>query len=140
MKMMAGNSGGKAQLSIDDNVHKYANKLNAFYSRFDKHDFQDKIKEEVYEVLNGLMDNYIVSENAVAGVFRKVDERKSGGPDILKSLILKHCSDELKSIYTVLFNLFIAEHNLPSAWKTSEIIPVPKKPKSKNLMILGQLP
>ncbi|GFR65666.1 hypothetical protein ElyMa_005537100 [Elysia marginata] len=99
------------------------------------HDFQDKIKEEMERVLNGPgpHDEYIVSEDEIACVFRKVDERKSSGPDGLKGWILNHCSDELKSIYAALFNMSIAEHKLPPAWKTSEIIPVPKKSQVKEL-------
>ncbi|GFS00340.1 Non-LTR (Long terminal repeat) retrotransposon and domain-containing protein [Elysia marginata] len=93
-KTMAGICEKRAQLSIDENVSKYANRLNDFYFRFNKYDFQDKIKEEMEGVFNGPgpHDEYIVSEDEVACVSRKVNERKSSGPYGLKGWILKHCS------------------------------------------------
>ena len=59
--------------------------------------------------------------------------RKCGGPDDLKGWIFKHCALQLSSIYAFLFNWSIREHLVPPIWKTSELIPVPKKSAVKEL-------
>ena len=74
-----------------------------------------------------------VSENDVACVFRSVNVRKCGGPDGLKGWIFKHRALQLSSIYAFMFNWFIREHLVPLIWKTSELIPVPKKSAVKEL-------
>ena len=43
--------------------------------------------------------------------------------------MLKLCPSQLAVPYTFLFNWSFKEHKLPSIWKTSEIVPTPKKPK-----------
>ena len=59
--------------------------------------------------------------------------RKCGGPVGLKGWIFKHCALQFSSIYVFLFNWSICEHLVPPIWKTSELIPVPKKSAVKEL-------
>ena len=82
---------------------------------------------------SGSHNGYVVSENDVACVFRSVNVRKCGGPDGLKGWIFKHCALQLSSIYAFMFNWSIREHLVPHIWKTSELIPVPKKSAVKEL-------
>ena len=98
----------------------YANKLNEFYNRFDKHDFseeicdlrttiENKIKSESESVLQ-------VSEHEVCNEFLKLSSAKSAGPQLAK-------------VFTIIFNLILFKTQLiPDIWKRSCIIPVPKKP------------
>ena len=62
-------------------------------------------------------------------MFNKIQPTKSCGPDYLKGKVLKFCSYELSFIFTYIFNFSLKNHQVPSSWKTAEIIPVPKKPK-----------
>ena len=48
---------------------------------------------------SGSHNEYVVSENDVARVFRSVNLRKCRGPDGLKGWIFKRCALQLSSIY-----------------------------------------
>ena len=109
--------------------------MNAFYARFDNHDFREETGKEVEKIMkgSGSHNEYVVSENDVACVFRSVNVRKCGGPDGLKVWIFKHCTLQLSSIYAFMFNWSTREHLVLPIWKTSELIPVPKKSAAKEL-------
>ena len=59
--------------------------------------------------------------------------RKACGPDGVKPCILKKCAAQLSPIFTTIMNLTLSCHVLPSSWKCSEIIPIPKKDKITEL-------
>ena len=66
-------------------------------------------------------------------MFEKQNSRKATGPDGVSSSTLKHCADQLAPIFTTLFNSFLQLSQVPSCFKVSAIIPVPKKPKPASL-------
>ena len=133
MKLMSGyskSSGSKNYLP--DTSLEYANKLNEFYNRFDKHDFREeicdlrttleiKIKSESESVLQ-------VSEHEVCNEFLRLGSAKSAGPDNVTPRLLKLCAKQLAKIFTIIFNLSFKTQLIPDIWKRSCIIPVPKKP------------
>ena len=43
--------------------------------------------------------------------------------------LLKTCSTQLAKPFTKIFNLSLSHHSLPLIWRTSDIVPVPKKQK-----------
>ncbi len=45
-------------------------------------------------------------------------------------MILKLCSDQLAAVFTMIFNVSLAESVIPTCFKKSIIIPVPEKPRS----------
>jgi hypothetical protein len=47
--------------------------------------------------------------------------------------VLKLCSDQLSDVFCRLFQLFLNVHFVPRSWRTSTIIPVPKKTNAKVL-------
>ena len=47
MKAMADMNKKKNDLSSDEDIYSYAKKLNAFYARFDNHDFREETRKEV---------------------------------------------------------------------------------------------
>ena len=59
----------------------------------------------------------------------KINERKATGPDGLSGKLLKVCANELSFIFNHLFNMSMSYNQTPTIWKTSKIIPVPKKDK-----------
>ena len=65
--------------------------------------------------------------------FDSLNSRKACGPDGVKTSVLKMCSAQLSDIYTFIFNLSLKCHVIPYSWKCSEIIPVPKKTKIKEM-------
>ena len=66
-------------------------------------------------------------------VFSSLQLNKANGPDRISTRILKVCAAQLAIPYTIIFNQSLSLHKSPTIWKTSEIVPVPKKPKVKEL-------
>ena len=60
---------------------------------------------------------------------KRVNTAKASGPDKLSGKLVKLCAEQLSSIFCVIFNMSWETHKIPLIWKTSEIIPVPKKKK-----------
>ncbi len=70
-----------------------------------------------------------ISEDDVCQVFRKNKRRKAPGPDGVTPVCLKSCANQLAQI----FNRSLELCEVPSCFKCSTIIPVPKKPKITGL-------
>ncbi len=69
----------------------------------------------------------------VSKVFRRQKIRKAKGPDSVSPACLKACAVQLSSIFTLIFNRSLELCEVPSCFKRSTIIPVPKKPKITGL-------
>ena len=75
-----------------------------------------------------IQDRIIVNRNAVTTSFKKLNRKKASGPDGISPFILKTFSDELTVAWNPLFQLSVDTCTIPTIWKTSVVIPVPKKP------------
>ncbi len=65
--------------------------------------------------------------------FIRNKRRKAPGPDGVSPACLKSCADQLAPIFTQIFNRSLELCEVPSCFKRSTIIPVPKKPKITGL-------
>ncbi len=74
-----------------------------------------------------------ISEDDVRQVFIKNKRRKAPGPDGVSPACLKSCAAQLAPIFTQIFNRSLELCEVPSCFKRSTIIPVPKKPKITEL-------
>ncbi|KAL0168533.1 hypothetical protein M9458_036755, partial [Cirrhinus mrigala] len=74
-----------------------------------------------------------ISKDNVHQVFRKNKRRKAPGPDGVTPVCLKTCADQLAPIFSQIFNRSLELCEVPSCFKLSTIIPVPKKPKITGL-------
>ena len=119
----------KAKSILPDNLD--LDELNDFYARFDTADLSGEM-ENTNMVLNRSKtdeENIIFRENETYLLFHRINERKACGPDGMKGKVLKSCANQLCAIYTFIFNLSISTSTIPKIWKTSKIIPIPKKEK-----------
>ena len=62
--------------------------------------------------------------------FKQVNIHKATGPDRLPGHVLKACADQLSSIFTDIFNLSLTESVIPTCFKQTTIVPVPKEAKA----------
>ncbi|KAI2643903.1 RNA-directed DNA polymerase from mobile element jockey [Labeo rohita] len=74
-----------------------------------------------------------ISENDVRQVLRKNKRRKAPGSDSVTPACLKTCADQLAPIFSQIFNRSLELCEVPSCFKRSTIIPVPKKTKIAGL-------
>ncbi|KAI3373837.1 hypothetical protein L3Q82_022418, partial [Scortum barcoo] len=57
----------------------------------------------------------------------KLHQRKAAGPDGITPRILKTCASQLSPVLGHLYNLSLSQEKVPMLWKTSCLVPVPKK-------------
>ena len=135
MNKIAGVTKSNAPLDVNDGKS-YADELNEFYSRFDNDATPDLNSKFKHDFLSDFPDDEnrpVFTEAETQSVFKKLNCNKSHGPDGISNHILKLCYSQLAVPFTFLFNWSMKEHKLPAVWKTSEIVPTPKKPKVKVL-------
>ncbi len=60
---------------------------------------------------------------------RRVNIRKAAGPDGITGRVLRSCADQLAGLFTSIFNESLATFVVPTPFKKSVIIPVPKNSK-----------
>ncbi len=70
-----------------------------------------------------------VSEDDVRRELRRVNVRKAAGPDGITGLVLRSCADQLAGLFASIFNESLATSVVPTPFKKSVIIPVPKNSK-----------
>lgn len=68
-----------------------------------------------------------VSTDNVRRIFSRVDVRKAAGPDNIPGRVLRDCASELTDVFTDIFNILLRQAVVPTCFKTTTIIPVPKK-------------
>ncbi len=89
--------------------------LNTFYARF------EAAAEEVSPLTLSVAD--------VTRSFKRVNIRKAVGPDGIPGRVLKACAFQLAGGFTDIFNLSLSLSVVPSCFKKSIIVPIPKKNK-----------
>ncbi len=97
--------------------------LNEFYCRFEKNTIHTSCNPRLPTPA------LKISEDDVRQVFRKNRRRKAPGPDGMWPVCLK----SLSKIFTQIFNRSLELCEVPSCFKHSTIIPVPKKPQITGL-------
>ena len=66
------------------------------------------------------------SEQEVYELLTNLDNKKASGPDGISARMLKGTATSIAPVLTMLFNHSIQTGKLPSAWKVSNIVPIPK--------------
>ncbi len=76
-------------------------------------------------------DDYAItlSEADVRKELKRVNVRKAAGPDGITGRVLRSCADQLPGLFTSIFNESLATSVVPTSFKKSVIIPVPKNSK-----------
>ena len=129
LKTMSGYKASKvdnAEAQTDD----FANELNNFYARFDCLDFSTE-RDEIRKTLNFKrieeQEHITICENQVFRVLRSTNPNKASGPDGVRPDVLRVCASQLCGIFCDIFNMSLCQCVVPSVWKKSCIVPVPKK-------------
>ncbi|KAI5616426.1 hypothetical protein C0J50_24006, partial [Silurus asotus] len=115
-----------------------ADDLNTFYCRFENNIFTPLIQPSPMSAPITPLDSSLttpsstqvaltICEKDVYRLFQRQKTRKAPGPDGVSPSCLKACADQLAPIFTSLFNRSLELCEVPSCFKLSTIIPVPKK-------------
>lgn len=60
-------------------------------------------------------------------VFRRVNPRKAVGLDNIPLRVLRDCADQLAEVFMNIFNLLLATCTVPKCFKSTTVVPIPKK-------------
>ena len=126
MSVITGYKPEKADLRAEDEK-KLADELNVFYCRFDCHDFkaeQERAMQQVHEMPSSPIT---FTDDDVRSLFKKLNARSASGPDGVSSRTLKMCRDSLAPVFSRLFQQSFTEGHVPRIWRSSIVVPVPKK-------------
>ncbi len=69
-----------------------------------------------------------LSPDSVRRSLSRINARKAPGPDNIPGRVLRDCAVELTDVFTDIFNISLSQAVVPTCFKATTIIPVPKKP------------
>ncbi len=102
-----------------------AGELNTFYGHFECNDVTLPISASGSSRQSS--DHvFTVSEDEVRRELKRVNVRKAARPDGITGHVLRSCADQLAGLFTSIFNESLATSVVPTSFKKSVIIPVPK--------------
>ncbi|KAK0146536.1 hypothetical protein N1851_014143 [Merluccius polli] len=104
-------------LPMHKNDSELSEAFNAFFSRFDSHDFSDKIKKLTEEQAQVKSTPFSITQEDVRSVFKRNKVNKSPGPDGITGRLLKCCSEQLCGVFADIFLMFLEQRRVPKAWK-----------------------
>ncbi|KAI4898000.1 hypothetical protein NFI96_001187, partial [Prochilodus magdalenae] len=113
--------GGICDMGLSSSL---ADELNAHYARFEANNTSPPIKPPVDQ--ESCAPSISVSE--VVRFFMAVYPHKAPGPDGIHSRRLRACAIQLAEVFTDIFNLSLRLSVIPTCFKRTTIVPVPKKP------------
>ena len=73
------------------------------------------------------MDNPTITQSGVEKLLHNLNPNKAAGPDKLSPRFLKEVSKELSPLYTLLFQKSVDEGQVPTQWRTADVLPIFKK-------------
>ena len=110
-----------------ENAQALCNELNTFYARFDKQDFTT-VRIHIINFLKSRdAEPITITEEDVLRSLKLLKIGKAAGPDGIGSSIVKLCREPLAPVLCKIFQKSINETHIPKIWKTSELVPAPKK-------------
>ncbi len=105
--------------------------LNTFYGRFECNGGSATLPVSASGSSRQSSDDHVitVSEDEVRRELKRVNVRKAAGPDGISGRVLRSCAEQLAGLFTSIFNESLATFVVPTSFKKSIIIPVPKNSK-----------
>lgn len=120
--------------SMDTRDTNLPDRLNSFYARFDQQttDIPSKSPYDSGDTA------FQVTHAQVLKALKKVNPRKAAEPDGVTPRVLRICAEQLAGVYTDIFIMSLSLALVPRIFKSSVIIPVPKKQTHPPSMTRGQ--
>ncbi|KAI5617022.1 gastrula zinc finger protein XlCGF28.1-like [Silurus asotus] len=96
--------------------------LNDFYARFKRDNKETATKLK----LSADHSPIKLSSTDVCNALSRISAHKASGPDNIPGRILRACAEQLAGVFTDIFNLSLAQAAVPTCFKCTFIVPVPK--------------
>ena len=115
---------GKPRLKLPSDAS-IPDELNAFYARFEASNTEACMSAPAVLADCGIT----LSVADVSKPFKQVNIQKAEGPDGIPGRVLKAFVDQLASVFTDMFNLSLTESVIPTCFKQTTIVSVPREVK-----------
>ncbi len=99
------------------------NELNAFFARFEAQNSTTAQKTPSPPGDQVMM----LSPDSVRRSLSRINACKALGPDNIPGRVLRDCAVELTDVFTDIFNISLSQAVVPTCFKATTIVPVPKK-------------
>ena len=78
-----------------------------------------------------VLEDYVITLSTanVSKTFNMVNIHEAAGPDGLPGCVLHACADQLASVFIDIFNMSLIESVIPTCFKQTTTVPVPKSTK-----------
>ena len=117
------NSGNTILLQLVNNINQtFLAPLNAFQPLTSDHEVRN-----LSATANYSPSTISTTESLIFKKVSTVVATKAPGPDTIPGWLLKENADVLTSPVCKILNSFYLENRLPSAWKSADVIPIPKQ-------------
>ncbi|KAI5617008.1 gastrula zinc finger protein XlCGF28.1-like, partial [Silurus asotus] len=100
----------------------FLNELNDFYARFERDNKETATKLK----LSADHSPIKLSSTDVCNALSRISAHKAAGPDNIPGRVLRACAEQLAGVFTDIFNLSLAQAAVPTCFKCTSIVPVPK--------------
>jgi hypothetical protein len=89
-------------------------------------------KTEACMRASAVLDDCVITFSIadVSKTFKQVNIHKAAGPDGLPGRVLWACAEQLAGVFTDIFNMSLIESVIPTCFKQTTIVPVPKNTKA----------
>ncbi len=105
-----------------------AEELNTFYGRFECNGSSATLPISASGSSRQSSDDHRVGGRGLEGT-KRVTIKKAAGPDGITGRVMRSCADQLAGLFTSIFNESLVTSVVPTPFKKSIIIPVPKNSK-----------
>ncbi|KAI3362607.1 hypothetical protein L3Q82_001695 [Scortum barcoo] len=99
-------------------------KLNTFYACFESTSPAVKVQKAQEDHCPS-----VISRAQTCRTLKQINTLKAPGPDGIPGRALKVCADQLADIFADIFNVSLLQSVVPTSFKETIIVPVPKKTK-----------
>ncbi|KAM4580370.1 uncharacterized protein PAE49_005246 [Odontesthes bonariensis] len=101
-----------------------ANQFNQFFNRFSSPPATPLSPPSPH---TSTLSQGLVTTGQVKRQLDRLHQGKAAGPDGITPWILRTCASQLSPVLVHLYNLSLSQERVPLLWKTSHVVPVPKK-------------
>ena len=130
-------------IEIDRHINMISNtktiKSHTLFNEYFYKQFSEKSTYNMHiDFHNDRFENFNFSLTTVLSELRNIDANKAVEPDGIHGTVLKMCAATLTFPITKIFNLSFSLGQIPSDWKTANVVPVHKKVISVILKTIAQ--
>ncbi|KAK3508864.1 hypothetical protein QTP70_010719 [Hemibagrus guttatus] len=115
--------------TLNDTDVSFLNKLNDFYAHFER----DNKEKSISTRPSADHQPFTLTSTDVYNVLSRINARKAAGPDGIPGRVLRACAEQLAGVFTDIFYLSLAHSVMPTCFKSTSIVPVPKHSSPKCL-------